>query len=230
MPDTDERIVMGIDTGLRLDYVLGNKSGLFFQGDCSDYKALDDIMTRWPKCIAFIDAGGDLIGSRAFAERWPGRVFLVYFIGDRNQEEIFTFGKGDDHRTVKVERNRGIQLVVDEFRKKRIRVHGTEQDWYEYWLDWNNLSKLKVLDPDTNVVKGYKWVRSGRDHRALATVCWRAGMSRFTGMGMIVQPTDERQPNSYELNPDQTASFDPKKMFDKQFDEQDLENNDDWRL
>ena len=228
-PDTDERIVMGIDTGLRLDYVLGNRQGLFFQGDCTDYKALDDIMTRWTKCIAFIDAGGDLIGSRAFAERWPGRVFLVYFVGDRNQEEIFTFGKGDDHRTVKVERNRGIQLVVDEFRNKRIAVHGTETDWYEYWLDWSNLSKMKVLDPDTNQVKGYKWVRSGRDHRALATVCWRAGMSRFAGMGMIVQPAEERTPNSYEINPNQTVDFDPKKMFDKQFDEMEFEDEDDWR-
>ena len=228
-PDTDERIVMGIDTGLRLDYVLGNRQGLFFQGDCADYKALDDIMERWSRCIAFIDAGGDLIGSRAFAERWVGRVFLVYFVGDRNQEEIFTFGKGDDHRTVKVERNRGIQLVIDEFRNKRIAVHGTEEDWYSYWLDWNNLSKLKVLDPDTNVVKGYKWTRSGRDHLALASVAWRAGMSRFAGMGMIVEPTEERKPNSYEINPDQTMDFDPKKMFDKQFDEMELEDEDDWR-
>jgi len=228
-PDTDERIVMGIDTGLRLDYVLGNKNGLFFHGDCTDYKTLDDIMERWKKAIAFIDAGGDLIGSRAFAERWVGRVFLVYFIGDRNQEEIFTFGKGDDHRTVKVDRNRGIQLTVDEFRNNRIPVHGTESDWYEYWLDWNNLSKLKVLDPDTNRVKGYKWVRSGRDHRALATVCWRAGMSRFTGMGSIVIPTEEIKPNSYMVNPDRTVDFDPKKMFDKAFDEMEAED-DDWRL
>ncbi len=228
-PDIKERIVMGIDTGLRLDYVLGNTKGLFFQGDCTDYKALDDIMTRWTRCVSFIDAGGDLIGSRAFAERWPGRVFLVYFVGDRNQEEIFTFGKGDDHRSVKVDRNRGIQLTVDEFRNKRIAVHGTQEDWYEYWLDWNNLAKLKVLDSETNQVKGYKWIRSGRDHRALATICWRAGMSRFAGMGNIIMPNEEIKPNSYELNPDNTVSLDPKKMFDKQFDDMEAED-DDWRL
>src|SRR3990167_1480584 len=164
-PPEDERIVMGIDTGLRLDYVLGNKKGLFFQGDCSDYGELDNLMERWTKCIAVIDAGGDLIGSRAFAERWPGRVFLCYLGGDKKTNELVKWGSGDEHGAVSADRNRMIQLVIDEFRNKRLPIHGTEDDWYEYWLDWNNLSKIKILDPDTNQVKGYKWARSGRDHR-----------------------------------------------------------------
>lgn len=228
---SDERIVIGIDTGLRLDYVMGNKKGLFFQGDCESYGELDGHMKRWPRAIAMIDAGGDLIGSRAFAERWPGRVILVYFGGDRKKNEIFNWGKGDETGAVVVDRNRGIQLVVDEFTNKLIPVHGTEADWYEYWVDWNNLSKIKVLDPDTNVVKGYKWVRSGRDHRALATVCWRAGMSRFAGTGSIVQAETQVKPTSYMINPDQTVGFDPDEMFIKVVNQtlDQLEESEDWR-
>ena len=224
-PTEDERIVIGIDTGLRLDYVMGDKTGLFFHGDCNDYKELDEKMERWPKAIAVIDAGGDLIGSRAFAERWTGRVYLCYFGGDKKNNEIFDWGKGDERAKVIVDRNRAIQLVIDEFRTKRVPVHGEEKDWFEYWLDWNNLAKLKVLDPDTNVVKGYKWVRSGRDHRALATVCWRAGMSRFAGMGNIITPTVKVAPNSYMLDVDNTVSFNPREFFD--IIEEDKEE--DWR-
>ena len=225
-PQKDERVILGIDTGLRLDYVLGNKAGLFFHGDCTDYGEFDKIMERWPNCIAVIDAGGDLIGSRKFYERWPGRVFLLYFGGDRKTKELVKWGKGDEQGAVTVDRNRGIQLVVDEFRNKRIPVHGAEEQWLEYWMDWNNLSKIKVLDPDTNVVKGYKWVRSGRDHRALATVCWRVGMSRFAGMGSIINPSSQAKPNSYMVNIDQTVSFNPEEMFDL------LDNTkeDDWRV
>lgn len=227
-PPQDERVVMGVDTGLRLDYVLGNKQGLFFHGDAKDYGELNLLMERWPNMIAVIDAGGDLIGSRAFAEKWPGRVYLCYLRGtDRQKNEIITFGDKDEHGAVSADRNRMIQLVVDEFRTKRIPVHGTEQDWYEYWLDWNNLAKMKVLDPDTNATKGYKWVRSGRDHRALATVFWRVGMSRFAGMGAIMTAPSDAKPNSYVMNPDQTVSFDPKDLFDR------LENEDnegDWRI
>ena len=75
-PSADERIIGGLDTGLRLDYVLGNRKGLFFHGEARDYKELDSLMERWRNLIFVIDAGGDLIGSRAFAERWPGRAFL----------------------------------------------------------------------------------------------------------------------------------------------------------
>lgn len=213
-PDTNERIVIGIDTGLKLDYVLGDKEGLFFHGEAEKYDELDALMLRWPKAIAVIDAGGDLIGSRAFAARWPGRVFLCYFEGDKKKNQIFTWPSGDEYGAVHVDRNRGIQLVVDEFRTKRLPVHGGEGDWYEYWLDWNNLSKIKVLDPETNAVKGYKWVRNGRDHKALATICWRAGISRFAGTGKIVVPSSEKKPNSYVIGPESKASFNPNELFD----------------
>ncbi len=226
-PDRNERIVLGIDTGLKLDYVLGGKQGLFFAGEAKDYDELDRIMERWPKCIAMIDAGGDLIGSRKFYERWPGRVFLVYLSGDRKTNELVTWKRGDEHGAVIADRNRMIQLTVDEFRDKRLPVHGTEVDWYEYYNDWANLSRIKVLDPDTNVVKGFKWVRAGRDHKALATVIWRVGMTRFAGTGAIVGTGPELKPNSYVVDPvKQTVAFDPKALFDHREEEE----NNDWRL
>ena len=214
-PDTDERVIMGVDTGLRLDYVLGNDKGLFFHGDTDKYGELDALMERFKKMICVIDAGGDLIGSRAFAEKWVGRVFLCYLVGDRNQNELMTWGKGDEHGAVRTDRNRIMQLVVDEFRNKRIPVHGTEADWYSYYLDWNNLSKIKVLDPDTNQVKGYKWVRNGRDHRALATIFWRVGMSRFAGMGSIITATDYEKKPSHFINPDKTSDTKASEIFGK---------------
>lgn len=224
-PGDTERVILGIDTGLRLDFVLGNKEGLFLHDDCDDYTTLDNIMLRWPKAVAIIDAGGDLIGSRAFAERWAGRVYLCYLSGDRKTNELVKWGKGDEYSAVTVDRNRMIQLVVDEFKTRRIPVHGTEQEWFEYWLDWNNLAKIKVLDPETNQVKGYKWVRSGRDHRALATVLWRVGMTRFQTMGDIITPPNNKKPNSYFVDNDNTVSFNPEEMFDII-----QEQEHDWRI
>lgn len=225
-PAAEERVIIGIDTGLRKDYVIGDRSGLFFHSDCDSYNDLDALMTRWPRAIAVIDAGGDPTSTRAFAERWIGRVYMCYLVGDRAQNELMTWGKGDEHGAVRADRNRMIQLVIDEFRQKRVPVHGTEEDWFEYWLDWNNLSRMKVLDPDTNVVKGYKWMRSGRDHRALATVFWRVGMSRFQGMGAIVAAETTPKPNSYMIDPNQTVSFNPEEFFGRS----EAEPEDEWRL
>ncbi len=180
-PDNNERVVIGLDTGLRLDYVIGNQRlGLFYQGDTENYEELDHLMQRWPRAIVVMDAGGDLIGSRQFYERWSGRVFLCYFTGEKKDNEIVWWGEGDKFGQASVDRERGIQWVVDEFRTKRIQLQGTEGDWHEYWLDWKNLSRIKVFDTKTNQVKGIKWVRNGRDHRALATVLWRIGVDKFT--------------------------------------------------
>jgi hypothetical protein len=211
---------------------MGNNKGLFYHGECNDYGELDNQMTQWPKAIAIIDQGGDLIGSRKFFEKWPGRVFLCALSGDKKGKELVKWGKGDEHGSVTADRNRLIQLVIDEFRTKRIPVHGTENEWYEYWLDWDNLAKMKVLDPDTNVLKGYKWIRSGRDHRAMATVFWRVGMMKFAGIGWIESPTNQRIPNSYIIDPNKTVSFDPDEMFIKGVNksiEQNEEDNEDWR-
>lgn len=177
VPNNDELVVMGVDTGLKLDYVLGGKKGLFFQGEALGYDDLDRVMRRWPKAIAIVDAGGDLIGSRQFQNRWPGRVFLCYFGNAKLTSDKPNWN--DEEFIVTVDRNKYIQLVVDEFRNKLVPLQGTEQDWYDYWLDWNNLSRTKIVDPVTGQFKTFKWVRSGRDHKALATVYWRVGIDRF---------------------------------------------------
>lgn len=198
-PDTNERVVMGVDTGLKLDYVLGNQRlGLFFQGDAQNYDELDALMKRYPKMIVVMDAGGDLIGSRQFFERWQSRVFLCYFTGERKDNELATWGEGEKFGQATIDRERGIQWVVDEFRNKRIQLQGTENDWYEYFLDWKSLNKIKIIDNKTNQARGYKWVRNGRDHRALATVLWRMGVDKFSdGESQIVYPKDDFASRGY---------------------------------
>ncbi len=180
--EKDERVIIGIDTGLRLDYVIGNERlGLFFQGEATDYAPLNNAMQRWPLAIAVIDAGGDFIGAQKFFEQWPGRVFKAYAGEDRKTNKIFRWGEGDDQGQVLYDLNRTWQLCVDELREHRLPLQGTEQDWWEYWLDWKNMSRIKIFDPKTNQFKGIKWVRNGRNHRASATVFWRVGMDRFSG-------------------------------------------------
>lgn len=202
-PEDTERIVIGVDTGLRLDYVMGSEKGLFYQGDAKTYGELDALMMRWKKAIAVVDGGGDLIGSREFQNRWKGRVYLGYLTGDKKVTD--DIGWNDDEHTASIDRNKYIQLVVDEFISGRIPLQGTEDDWHEYWLDWNNLHRIKVLDSVTNQFKGFKWVRSGRDHRALATVLFRAGLSRFSSnKGFVVRPKKQLIKESPTIQPDGT--------------------------
>ena len=232
-PTDKEQIVIGIDTGLKLDYVIGDANGLFYQSVTEDYEELDGLMRRWPRAVAVIDAGGDLIGSRKFYEKWTGRVFLCFLQGDRKTKEIADWKEGEEYGVVRVDRNRIIQMTVDEFSSRTIKVHGATDDWNSYWQDWNNLTRIKIYDPVTGEMKGYKWIRSGRDHLALATIFWRVGMDKY-GWGGAEFIGDKRiieAPYAPEIKPDNTiqpgliTGEDPITATIRQLSEDD----DDWR-
>lgn len=201
IPGKDERVILGIDTGKKLDFVLGNqKLGLFHHGDTEDYRELDGFMKQWPMCIAVIDAGGDFIGAQAFFERWQGRVFQAFVAHKYNALTPVSWGENDEQGKVNYDLDRLWQMCVDELREHRLPLQGTESDWWEYWLDWKNMSRIKVFDPKTNQFKGIKWVRNGRNHRASATLFWRIGMDRF-GKGAVsfISANTQAQPKGYDV-------------------------------
>ena len=56
---------------------------------------------------------------------------MCYTGGDRKTKELVKWGQKDEHGAVQADRKRMIQLVIDEFRTKRLRVHGTVLDGLE---------------------------------------------------------------------------------------------------
>lgn len=213
-PDKNDRVVIGMDTGKQLHYVVGGEKGLFYYDTAKDYDEIENLLTRWPRAICVIDQGGDLIGSRKLREKYPGRVFLCSYGEDRKTEQLVRWGAKDESGAVLADRNRMIQLVVDEFTDRRIPIMGKEDDWYDYYLHWNNLTRIKEIDPKTGSLKRKIWVRSGDDHWAHATTYWRVGMTRFGSGGGIVG-TKERTPtpNGIVLEPDGTMQANLLKDF-----------------
>jgi hypothetical protein len=189
-PGANERVVMGLDTGTSLYYVLGTEKGLFHYAVAKDYTEIEDLMTRWPRMTVICDQMGDLIGSRALREKYPGRVYLCLFGEDRKTKELVRWGKHDEQGAVIADRNRTLQLVVDEFTSKRVPVMGTVEDWGEYMMHWNNLTRIKEYDSKTNILKAKKWVKNGQSDFPFATAYWRIGMSRFGNGGTVLnKPT-----------------------------------------
>lgn len=195
-PEDNERIVIGVDTGNNVHYVVGCSKGLFYysyfsKGELNSkidkYKELTDLMDRWKRAIMIIDQGGDITGSRELRDKYPGRVFLCSFGTDRKTKELVRWGKNDEDGSVIADRNRCIQRVVDDFIDCKIPIQGHESDWYDYNLHWSALTRIKEFDQTTMEVKRKVWVRNGDDHWALATCYWGIGMSRFgQGEGKII--------------------------------------------
>lgn len=237
------RMVIGVDTGIKLRYVYGNKQGLLGYGEVTDYmpdeknglalnQTLEYFLKTFPESVMVIDQGGDIIGSRKLAKAYPGRVFLCHYGSDRKTSELIRWGKGDESHNVVADRNRMIQLLVDHWKDNRMRLYrGTREDWHDYWLHWSHI--YRIAEEDNNGVVKYKWLRADRDDWVHATVYWYIGISRFGTSGALLGVNEDLDSNSYLVNPDNTLDINPHEMFGvkKHSDEEPWwnEEKEDWR-
>lgn len=179
MNPQDGTIVIGLDTGLTNWYVLGNDKGIFYHGSCEGYDEIEGHLKNYKNSVLIADQGGDLVKIRELREKYPGRVFLCHYRQDRKTYQLIQWGEKKEYGNVVVDRNRMISAILGEFRESRMPLNGTREDWYPYWLHWNNI--YKAIEEDKLGVPRGKWERTGPDHLVHATLYWRVGMSKFVG-------------------------------------------------
>lgn len=238
----EDRLVIGVDTGKKLHYVIGNANGLLDYGEMEHYEpdqrlgvslkdSLEYFLKEFPRSIMVIDQGGDIIGSRKLRAKYPGRVFLCYYSQDRKTMQLARWGEKEESGNVIVDRNRTIQHVIDEFGDNRVCLRGTRAEWNAYWLHWSHI--YRVSEEDELGVIQHKWKRSDRDDYVHATVYWRVGIDRFGGKGAVLMPQQKQRQNSYFVSPDQMVSFNPHDLGfpngSKDFPWENYEMEMDWR-
>lgn len=173
--------VIGVDTGKRIHYVVGNQYGIFYNAEVLNYEPIRKILRENVRAIAVIDVGGDQTAPRELQEQFPSRVFLCAFVQSQDTTPRWREEKG----MVNVDRNKIIQLVVDEFSERRIPLFGREENWEQYAEHWAHL--YREVEEDDRGRRRFIWKRNGPDHLALATIYWRVGMNRVEdGEGEIV--------------------------------------------
>ena len=209
------RVVIGCDSGLKKHYVLGNKDGIFYAGIATTWEeAVEKYLKKYERSIAVIDALPDLTEPRRLREKYPGRVFLCHYARDRKTYQLIRWGKGPEAGNVTVDRNRMMQVVIDDFANKMIPLQGTQDDWAEFASHWDTL--YKIIEVDTLGVPQFKWETStGLDHFCHASVYWRVGMDRFKNDGgKIFSGETPVFVVSNPIAPDKTMSWKPKLKFD----------------
>lgn len=173
----DARPIIGVDTGVEINIVVANKYGTFYNEKCNDYGPIRNLLKRWPSAVCVIDQGGDIIGPRKLREEFPNRVFLCFFRASQKNDKLITWN--DDEGTVVADRDRIIQLCVDEFAEKRMPVYGTENDWHDYLVEW--LGMYRTSEENVLGIPVFHWNKppSGRCDFPFAQVYARIGLDRF---------------------------------------------------
>lgn len=192
--DQDEPIIIGVDTGLPIHYVIGNQQGIFHYGTCKEasssydpYDTIEGFLKRWKKSIVISDQGGDLIGIRKLQAKYPGRVFLCYYRRDTTGTIMIKWGQGDDYGKVTVDRNRMMQMIVEQLKElNRIRFYGTREEYVELASHFDNIyrefavSTNNIGKDDPTLYKNqFIWKRMGPDHFVHAMLYCLVGIDKY---------------------------------------------------
>ncbi len=214
------RIIIGVDSGIPeaienslIWVVIGNAEGIFYYGGVKTWEEIEKFMLRWPESVVVGDQGGHMIGIRKLQEKFPHRVYLAYYRRDRKTQSIINWGQNEEEGMVVVDRNKAIQLVVDEFTERRLPLYGSKEDYHDYITHWMNIYRTSIEDPSTMLPR-YVWERNGPDHLVHATVYYRVGLDRFrqknTGFFEPQNKNMEIGTPGLEISPTNTTSFKPK--------------------
>lgn len=205
--DQSGRIIIGVDSGIPMWVVVGNMQGIFYYGSVRKWSEIEALMRRWPESIVVGDQGGDLLGIRDLQERYPNRVFLVYYRRDRKTQEIIKWGSDDKFGEVVVDRNKAMQLVIDEFTDRRLPLFGNKTDYHDYTTHWLNIYRTEEIDKST-MKPQYIWERNGPDHLTHSTIYYRVGVDKFKDANVgFFEPYNKRMEvgtMGLEVSPDQT--------------------------
>lgn len=190
------RIIIGLDSGHNLHYVMMNKEGVFYHGYCpsvaemptdrqATYDPYDEIRARlkdYPRSILVADQGGDLIGIRKLQAEFIGRVFLCWFTKETKTKELMRWGVDDEYGKVLADRNRMMQFAVDYVNEQRIGFNGTKEDWQKFFEHALNIYRVKEIigeSDDPQYGWRYVWKRKGPDHLWLALIYALIGFEKF---------------------------------------------------
>lgn len=199
----EKRVIIGADTGHGIHYTMMNEDGIFYFDNETEitasktpYHKIEEMLNRFDRSIAVFDQGGDLIGVRQLQAKYPGRVFLCFYRKDKKSKGLIKWGKDEEYGTVVVDRNRMMQLMVEQLRDiGRFRINGTPEEWKEFAAMFGNIYREKVevketKGKDNRELYGaeYVWKRSGPDHYAHALLYAYVGLSKYSGsMAKIIE-------------------------------------------
>lgn len=187
------RIIIGVDTGHDIYYTLMNKQGIFYYGYCKSpqevnnpnydpYDEISNLMAKNKTWVLVADQGGDLIGIRKLQTKYPGRVYLCWFTKETKNKQLIRWGEDEEYGKVLVDRNRTIQLAIDQINEQRLSFNGTKEDWQPFFEHCLNVYRIKEITGEENDPQyGWRWVwkRKGPDHWFMSMIYALVGLDRF---------------------------------------------------
>lgn len=186
-PNSRTGMAMGVDSGVRKHYVVGNIEGIVEVGVCDTWEEILQVQQRYQaKCV--IDSGPDITEPRRFIKALSGTFFIANYQRDRAMSGNIRYGLRDRRGWVYIDKHKTIQEVMEMWVERRIKINIRPQDISEEFIKhYENMARIKDVDSLGRPV--YRWeADNGEDHFVNATVYWRAALERAGRKSRVLSP------------------------------------------
>lgn len=192
-PDTNSmsNVAMGVDNGVVKTVVIGNINGIFKIYETESWEEIENDIRRY-KATCVIDANPYPATPIKLAQKYPGNVFIHYFVQNKKDTNIITWGEGDKQRVVESDRTKIIDMLVAEFVSKDIIFNLRLDQLEQYIYDWTQLYRTTRTSAQGIVVPVWETIEGRRDHYAFASIYWRIALEKTYAMGGVLRVPQKR--------------------------------------
>jgi hypothetical protein len=171
---------MGVDQGNDLHVVIGKRDGCGARGKLvkigvwREWEELDKLMRDYRVSRCVVDALPETRNARAFASRFPGRVYLNYY----NAHQKGSYAWNDAEYTVQCNRTESLDASHNEITNGWMGLPRETPIVHEFAVQLHNVAKKLEEDEETGS-KRFVYVKLGPDHyrHAFNYFCMALGVS-----------------------------------------------------
>lgn len=179
-------VVMGTDNGVEKHWVIGTPNGVTKYGKTESWEELEQMFLMYDMKAWVIDANPYPTEPRRLAKKYPGRVFLNYYVQDRNNMGIIRWGHGDDAAIVQSDRTKILDYVAMQIRNTDLifAMNVSEMEgMIEHWMNM-----YRIIEENNAGIPKSKWVTKENrpDHWAHALVYFRIALNKTLEAGGTV--------------------------------------------
>lgn len=197
-------VVMGVDNGVQKHYVIGTPAGIIKYGVTTDEAVIERLMLQYNMMTVVIDANPYPAWVRKLVLKYPDRVFMNYYVQDRNALGTVRWGEGKEDGVVLSDRTKVFDIVAGEIFRTEILFRLTYNQLEDYIKHWVVMYR-QIVENARGIKKGEWITQEGKpDHWAHATIYWRIALERAFGpQGEVVRaPAPSTTPPATHVNAD----------------------------
>lgn len=205
-------VIIGCDSGKTKHYVIGNRYGIFNYGKTESWEDIERLITMF-NATAVIDALPDFTVPEQLARKYPGRVFVHYYLHNSKSMETSVRNEGSQFGRIDSDRTKLFDMVAGEIANQTIRFYQPFKDLQgqdNIGLVYHLSNIYRIVETDPKGIQRATWLTKENkpDHWAHALAYWRVGVSQMLASGEVggVRPAGKApKKTTFGVRPDGTV-------------------------